>query len=308
MELNFNKKNIPIYQVFKNLVGLVKENTEKYMLNEIPENNRGFLALIGGAEEKHGAMKVLRKVLEVTKAQKIVVIPTASSYNYELGREYKHVFKVLGISNVASLYIRYREDVDSPQNLEVVQGADMIFFTGGDQVKLVDILVNTKLIELIKYRFENEKLSIAGTSAGAAATSNPLIYNGDDIAYHKGTVKYHEGFGVLTDVTVDTHFIERSRIGRLVQFLASGQSQRGLGVSEDTAVIIYPNLRAEVVGSSSAVFVSADKLRQTNFHQIQEQEIISAHNLKFSFLVDGDLFDFNTWHSFTDKEALTSLE
>lgn len=305
MELNLSKKYRQIYQFFKKREeDLPKEKIQEDMLNDVPENNRGVLALIGGAEEKHGAMKVLRKVLEVTKAQNIVIIPTASSYNYELGREYKHVFKVLGIKNVESLYIRYREDVDASKNLEYVQNADMIFFTGGDQVKLVDILGNTKLIELIKYRFENEKLSVAGTSAGASASSNPLIYNGDDIAYYKGTVKYHEGFGLLPNVTVDTHFIERSRIGRLVQFLASEQSKRGLGVSEDTGVIIYPNARAEIVGSSSAVFVSADKLQQTNFHDIQEQEIISAHNLKFSFLVDGDLFDFNTWNSFRDREAL----
>jgi cyanophycinase len=268
--------------------------------------NRGILTLIGGAEDKKHDKLVLKRVWEAAnKTQKVLVIPTASSYSDELGREYRYIFEEIGAKKVHYLDIRRSEEADRPLHLELMNDADLVFFTGGDQVKLAKIFLGTKLYQLIKKRFLYENLHIAGTSAGAAVQSKTLIYDGDDFGFHKGSVKSCDGFGLLPNITIDTHFMNRNRIPRLAQFLASGESKKGLGVSEDTAMMIYPNDRAEVIGSGIAVLMNADRMNYTNYHDIKEHEFVAANNIRFSFLVHGCMFDFKTWNAIQERSLLT---
>lgn len=268
-------------------------------------NNKGILTLIGGAEDKKHDRLVLKRVWESAgRAQSVVIIPTASSYSEELGREYRYIFEDIGARNVNYLDIRRSEEADRQLYLELVNDAELIFFTGGDQVKLAKVFLGTKLFQLIKKRYLNERLHIAGTSAGAAVQSKTLIYDGDDFGFHKGAVKSAEGFGFLPNLTVDTHFMNRNRIPRLAQFLSSGESKKGIGVSEDSAAMIYPNDRMEVIGSGVVVLMNADKMNYTNYHQIREHEFVAANNIRFSFLVHGCMFDLKTWNVISDRSLL----
>ncbi|TAE01929.1 MAG: cyanophycinase [Bacteroidetes bacterium] len=265
---------------------------------------KGTLVLIGGAEDKQNAKIVLKKVWELNHAQHIVIIPTASRYGVELGNEYKKIFHAFGCPNPHVLDINVRGDVDKPEHIDLASQADLIFFTGGDQVKLVEVLNYSVLMNIIKHRYKNAGATIAGTSAGSAAASNPLIYDGDDFGFHKGAVKQGEGFGLLPDITVDTHFMERNRIPRLLQALASGISHKGMGVSEDTAAFIYPNHKLEVIGAGALVLINTTDMNFTNYHLIKQNEFIVTNNVRISFLVQGSMFDLNNWDIITDRSEL----
>jgi len=258
------------------------------------QQKRGVLALIGGAEDKKYAMTVLRSVYQINTPKNIIVIPTASRYGVELGDEYKVIFKNFGCPNVYVLNITDRYNIDTDKHLELTQEADLIFFTGGDQVKLCEVFNQTSMMNLIRKRHYEHQATIAGTSAGAAAASDMLIYEGSDFGFNKGSVKDAVGLG-FTDITVDTHFVERNRIPRLVQYLATGKSKKALGVSEDTGFFMYPNQQCEVVGSSTVVLINAESMSYTNYHDISTNALIAAANLQISFLVHGNRFDLSNW-------------
>jgi cyanophycinase len=266
--------------------------------------NKGVLALIGGAEDKTHEKTVLRNVLSINNAENVVIIPTASKYGIELGLEYARLFKSLGCKNPEALNIRYRTEVDLPMHLELVKKADMVFFTGGDQVKLVEILHHTDLYDLMRQRHFSNKMTIAGTSAGAASASEILIYDGDDFGFQKGSVKSGLGFGWLPDITIDTHFMERNRIPRLIQYLLGSSNKRGIGLSEDTSIFVYPNNKLEVIGGGAAVFIDTRQVNHTNYFEIPINGFIISNNVKISFLAHGSLFDLDSWDILVDRKAL----
>ncbi len=258
-------------------------------------NNRGTLTLIGGAEDRKAKDGVLKKLIERTRAKHVAVVPTASMYGYELGDEYKDTFRQLGVDKIDIFNIKERRDTENPRYIDIAKEADLIFFTGGDQVKLAHVFLHTELLKVIKDRYFLEGLHLAGTSAGAMVMSDPLIYEGDGKDLQKGAVFFEPGFGITDKITVDTHFMERGRIPRICAFLASGYSKRGIGVGEDSAAHISADDKLEVFGSGIVVTFNADKLRYSNFHNIREDELIDMDNVALSFLVDGSRFDLTKW-------------
>ena len=200
----------------------------------ISNETKGHLVLIGGNEDKVRNREILQRIVNINNVKNIAVIPTASRYYpRQLGDKYRSAFSKLGVKKIEILDIRSAKEADREENYEKIQASDCIFFTGGDQVRLVEILQNTKLLQVIKDEYQNGK-TIAGTSAGAAAASNPMIFDGDEMGFLKGSVNHGEGFGFIENFTVDTHFITRGRISRLTQFLLRGYSNFGIGFAEDT--------------------------------------------------------------------------
>ncbi|MCK4664423.1 MAG: cyanophycinase [Bacteroidales bacterium] len=256
---------------------------------------RSYLMLIGGAEDRTGNKVVLKKVVKTARAKNIIVIPTASSYPRDIKNSYNDAFKSIGIKNIDCFDIRYPDEADKTEYFETLEKAQLIFFSGGDQKRLVEVLNRTRLMDRIKERFYDGTLSIAGTSAGAAAVSDPMIYDGDYRGFEKDSINYSEGFGFLKDVTVDTHFLNRERIPRLTQFLVKGISQRGIGLSEDTGIIISPNLKFEVVGSGMVTLLNSEKITHTNYFEINDKNIFSVNNLRIGFLAHGSKFSIKKW-------------
>ncbi|MDD3876562.1 MAG: cyanophycinase [Bacteroidales bacterium] len=261
----------------------------------MPNNSRkGYLVLIGGAEDRKGEKIVLQKLVNINKAKNITVIPTATNYPKACGEDYQYAFRQIGVETVNVLDIRSAEEADTPENFNHVEHADIIFFTGGDQVKLVEVLGDTKLIELIKKCFNNGT-TIAGTSAGAAAASNPMIYDGDTQGLIKGSVNVGKGFGFIENITIDTHFVARGRIGRLTQFLFSQSVDKGIGIGENTACIIAPNNIFEIVGTGIVSVVDASKISYSNYNIVSVNERLSINGLRVGFLQAGCVFNINTW-------------
>ncbi len=260
----------------------------------INNDTKGNLVLIGGAEDKRRDKRILKRILELNNAENIVIIPSASSYPKRLSDDYFYAFRKLGAKNINTLDIRQQSEADKEEYLEKINNAHLIFFTGGDQVKLVRILEDTKLINSIKNKF-HEGSTIAGTSAGAAAASDQMIYNGNDHGLTKGSIQHSKGFGFIKNITIDTHFIARGRLLRLSQFLTTGLSQKGIGLGEDTAVIIFPTGNFEVLGSGVVTVVDAKDITYTNYEKIDINNLVNINGLKIGFLQQGSVFDLNKW-------------
>lgn len=274
----------------------------------INTSNKGYLVLIGGAEDKKEDKVVLSRIVKLNNAKNIVVIPTASEYPGTLADAYYYAFRDLGVETINALDIRSKEDADSPEFLEKLNQADLLFFTGGDQVKLVEGFLGTKFLDRLWERHLNEKLTIAGTSAGAAAASDPLIYDGDYQGLTKGAIHSGPGFGLIKDITMDTHFVARGRIGRLTSFLCSGHSERGIGLGEDTAIIIASNNVFEVIGSGMVTTVDTKNLKYNNFNSIKEKDKIVLSGVEAGFLQPGTVFDINKWEVVTSGVANYYME
>lgn len=268
-------------------------------------SKKGYLVLIGGAEDKKNEKVVLQKVVSINNAKNAVVIPTASSYPTGLAEDYVYAFRALGVENVSILDIREKSDTERTDYIEKVANADLIFFTGGDQYKLVNVFNDTDLLQLIRSRYNNGA-TIAGTSAGAAAACDPIIFDGDSAGMSKGSIHFCKGFGFINNVTIDTHFVSRGRLGRLTQFLSSGKSLRGIGIGENTAIVVAPDNTFEVVGLEMITIVNTENVSFSNYSQISENEPIVINDIRVGFLQSGCIFDLATWTVVCCKESLHS--
>lgn len=256
---------------------------------------KGNLVLIGGAEDRRDAKWVLRSLVEEHKVSRIAIIPTATLYPGECSDDYYYAFRDLGVSDIEIFDIRESRDARKSEYLGKLERVQMVFFTGGDQVRLTRILLRSPLIERIKERFHYDGLHIAGTSAGAAAAANPMTFDGDEHGLIKGTVKFTEGFGFLENITIDTHFVARGRLARLTQFLCHGYTHRGIGIGEDTSITITPDQLMRVTGNGITTLVSTEQVQYSNFNQITNGEKISIEGVKLAFLQHGSVFDLKTW-------------
>jgi cyanophycinase len=272
--------------------------------------NNGLLFLIGGAEDRQGEKQVLRQLVERTQASRIVIVPTASAYPKDATCDFTDAFADLGIADVACLDIRYRDEADRDDHLNALETADVVFFSGGDQVKLVNTLKHTQFIDLVRTRFNAGKLHVAGTSAGATAAGNPMIYYGNRNGLKKGSVRHAEGFGFITGVTIDTHFSVRKRLSRLSQFLISGHCQRGLGLDEDTGIVIDADLHFEVIGSGMVTVLDSSAVNDSNFNSVRKGSPLRFTNMRLGVLPAGSRFNIREWavinRSSDDHERETS--
>lgn len=255
---------------------------------------RGYLVLIGGAEDRTGRKEILRRSLELNQAETVSIIPSASRHPAGLARQYARAFRSLGARRVFTLDIRSRDEADLDRYAKRIGESDLIFFTGGDQVRLVRLLAGSRLIEETRQRMR-QGATVAGSSAGAAAASDAMLYDGQLKGLHKGRVRHSRGFGFIRGITVDTHFVKRNRIGRLAQFLVSSRNDRGIGLSEDTAMFIGPGGIGEVLGRGTVIVLNSQGLRYSNFKECELDEPISLEGLQLGFLSAGIRFNIRRW-------------
>ena len=197
------------------------------------EKIQSVLVAIGGNEDKEKDFDVLKQtvLLSNKKEPYIELITTASSMPKESGASYIAAFEKIGVMNVKIMDIRTREQTRNPEYVERLKNADIIFFTGGDQLKITSILGGTPFLENIKSRYFNEKCIIAGTSAGASAMSETMIYEGESCeALRKGKVQLTSGIGLVKNVVIDSHFIKRGRFSRLMEIVTTNPGTNGLGL------------------------------------------------------------------------------
>ncbi|MES2864920.1 MAG: cyanophycinase [Bacteroidota bacterium] len=279
-------------------------------------NIQGKLVIIGGAVDKGSFTEtdldknasnnlnffekgILKRIIDESKHKKdsrIEVITTASKIPKEIGPEYVKALNFLGAENVDVLYIERREQAIDPEVLARLKAADVVMFTGGDQLRLTSILGGTPFDEMLLDKYRNEDFIYAGTSAGAAAASNNMIYQGSSSeALLKGEVKITSGLGLIDGVIIDTHFVQRGRIGRLFQAVVGNPKVLGIGLGEDTGLLITNGRQMEAIGSGLVILVDGREIKDTNLTQIELGEPISINHLVTHVMSKNDTFDLDTF-------------
>lgn len=267
---------------------------------------KGKLIAIGGAEDKGTIIEkalsvhhnlnffglgILRRIVEEAGGimARIEVVTTASMIPIEVGNNYLEAFGRIGCTNVDVMHIRTREDALNEEYIERILNCDAVMFTGGNQMRLTSTFGGTKFLRVIQNRYKTEPFIVAGTSAGAMAMSNTMIYEGDASKAHlKGEVKITTGLGFMQNVIFDSHFEKRGRFGRLSQAVGANPSCIGIGLGEDTGMLITDGDEMEAIGSGMVVIIDGHDIRHSNIADIPEGNPMSVENIRVHLCAKGN--------------------
>jgi cyanophycinase len=273
---------------------------------------KGKLIAIGGAEDKGtdleagiikrsqlnffeiGILKTISNML-ADKGDRIEIITTASSVPEEVGVQYITAFNKLGCSNVGHLNIRVRDEVLEQANIDRLKACKAVLFSGGNQLRLSSIFGGTEFLDILKQRYEDEYFLIAGTSAGAMAMSLTMIYEGNASNAHlKGEVKMTTGLGFISGVIIDSHFNKRGRFARLAQAVAANPGAIGIGLGEDTGIIVRNGEELHAIGSGSVMILDGRNIHYNNIADIEFDEPISVENIIVHLMAKGNIYNIRT--------------
>ncbi len=266
------------------------------------------MVIIGGAEDKgmlsdkedvddflsNGILK--RVVDESSKGtrSRIEIVPAASGNPDEVAQDYLKAFGRLKARNTGILNITSRSDAADEKVLERLANCDTLFITGGNQLQLTHLLGGTPFFEMMKQKMQKSDFIYAGTSAGAAAVPESMIIEGNsDNAILKGAVKTTAGFGLVKNIIFDTHFIHRGRIGRLFQIILSNPEILGVGIEENTGLLITGD-KMEAIGPGMTVLLDGRGIRNSNLLEVREGVPLSIDNLALHVMSKTDVFNLKT--------------
>jgi cyanophycinase len=256
----------------------------------------GTLIIIGGHEDKEDDALILREVVRRVGNGKLVVATVASEVPEELWDTYERVFRRLGIKHLYKLDVESREDACSDRKRQILADADGVFFTGGDQLKITMLLGASVVCERLREIYHNGGI-IAGTSAGASVMSDTMLvgggYNGS--ARIGETVHMAPGLGLVSDILIDQHFAERGRVGRLMGAVAQNPRLLGLGIDENTAVVMTgAGRRFHVLGEGAVYAFNAWDMTYSNLTEESRDRALSMFGTRVDVLSQGDTYDLAT--------------
>ena len=222
----------------------------------------------------------------------IIVIPTASSIPEEVGENYLTAFGKLGCTNVTVMDIRERKHSEDSKNIALMKKANCVMFSGGNQSKITEHIGGSTLHKIMQQRYKEEAFVIAGTSAGAMCMSEEMITGGGiKEAFTKGATHMGKGMGFIPELVIDSHFIRRGRFGRLAEAVAKFPNLIGVGLAEDTGLVIKECNVIEVIGSGMVIIFNPRKLKHNNEKYVEAGTPMSLTNLKTHILANGDRFN-----------------
>lgn len=255
----------------------------------------GTLIVIGGHEEREGECVILKEVVRRAHGGKLVVSAIASQESDELFEEYKRCFHSLGLAKVYPLRVNNREEALDERTAEVLDDATVVFFTGGDQLRITSQLGETPVCRRIQQIYEQGG-TIAGTSAGASAVCDIMLVSGESerSARIGSLVQMAPGLGLLHGVIVDQHFAERGRIGRLLGAVAQNPRTIGVGIDEDTAIIVRGNKAFDVIGAGAVYVIDGSSLTCSNVADAEADSVVGIHDVRLHVLCHGHSFDLNS--------------
>lgn len=286
---------------------------------------KGKLVIIGGAVDmgtnlsaeehimqphyiKFFERGILRRIINESAkglGSQVEIVVTASQIPELVGQEYIRSFNQLSITNINILDIRSREDAQDPEVLERIRKADVVMFSGGDQLRLSSIFGGTEFLQILKNRYQKENFIIAGTSAGAAAASTNMIYRGSsNEALVKGEVQITAGLGFIDHMIIDTHFVQRGRIGRLFYAVASNPGMLGIGLGEDAGLLITEGNMMEAIGSGLTIVVDGRSIVETNIYDVELGAPVSIDGLKVHVMSIFDRYDISQQRLVIKKKAV----
>ena len=216
----------------------------------------GTLVIVGGGEDRTGERVVLSRIVDLAGGEdaRVAVLGTATTIPEDVGPMYEKAFGTLGVGEVRFLPCGTREEANDPRTVDAIEQATAVFFTGGDQTRIAGAFGGSDADVALHAAWERGVV-VAGTSAGAAMMSSTMILGGGELV-PTNDVRTGPGLGFVPGIVVDMHFAERGRIARLLAVVAMYPHELGLGIDEDTAVVVADN-RFEVIGSGSVTVVDA---------------------------------------------------
>jgi cyanophycinase len=253
----------------------------------------GTLIIIGGHEDHDGERVILKEVAKHIRDGRLVLATVALHEPEGYLQKYQRSFGELGIPHVTELYIEERDQATSEEKLADLRDVSAVFFSGGDQLRITSLIGDTPIDEHVHEIFANGGV-IAGTSAGASAMSETMLVRGSNSSsFRIGDLSMAPGLGLLPNVIIDQHFAERGRIGRLIGAVSQNPRVLGIGIDEDTAIIVRGH-RFEVIGAGAVYLVDAGNVTHSNIAEASPDEALSIYDLKLHVLSAGDGFNLET--------------
>ena len=276
--------------------GVAKRRTRKRLpLPPSVSKRHPTLIVIGGREDKIGDALILREVARHVGNGKLVVAAVASNEPDSYFRDYDRAFGKIGLKKLEHLEVRSREDASDPKVLSVLDDANAVFFTGGDQLKITSQIGGTPVFDRILEIYRSGGV-VAGTSAGASVVCGTMLTAGTGRTSPRlgESVQMAPGLGFIRNVIIDQHFAERGRMGRLLAAVAQNPRTLGLGIDENTAVVIDKSESFYVVGAGAVYAVDGRYISYSNVTEGEADKTLAAYDIKLHVLTEGDSFDLNT--------------
>jgi cyanophycinase len=265
----------------------------------------GYLLVIGGAEDKYNERRILKKFLSLAGDEKaeILIVPVASDFPEFAADVYVQAFRNLGVANPRVLRATSRQDVVQADVGRLLEGVSGVFITGGDQMRLVSLLGGTDFADKLRHMVRETNIVLAGTSAGAAGMSTSMIVRGESTSHpHKNSVRLSPGLGFLKNIIIDQHFTERGRISRLITAVSFNPYNLGVGIDENTAIILDGQGILEVYGKGSVTIVDGSKITFNEIAEVADNEAFSIAGLQLHIFRDGLVYDYRERHPLQPAE------
>lgn len=248
------------------------------------------LFIIGGREDKHHDKAILKEFAERVGAGKLVLIAVASKEPHTYTEEFHRVLRSCGIKHIYKLEINSREDTKKESNLRILEDATAVFFTGSDPFKITSQIGDTQIYNRLQEIYTQGGV-IAGTSAAASAMCKTmLVADESDASNRIGDLRMATGLGLIKGVVIDQHFAERGRMGRIVGAVAQNPYNLGIGIDEDTCLIVEGDKKFTVIGSGAVYVVDGASVTTSNLTEKASGKILSICDLKLHVLGHGDKF------------------
>jgi cyanophycinase len=268
--------------------------TESYSpKTQMPKPTKTAILVIGGAEDKVHGREILHTFFNRSGGSDAVIgiIPSASREPVLVGDRYRQIFSDMGARRVELIDIRERSQGEDSYYLEYLEDCTGIFMTGGDQLRLCGLLAETPFMERVRERVQQQELSLAGTSAGAAVMGHHMIGGGGSgESPNRALVDMTMGLGIIPEVIVDQHFHNRNRMARLLTAVAIHPDRLGIGIDEDTCAMFEHDGWLEVIGKGNITVVDPQSLSHTNQLDVSVSDPLSLHSLRLHILCHGDRF------------------
>ena len=268
-------------------------------------NLNGNLIIIGGAEDKEGKKEILKKVCDCINKDNdmLLIAKVATEYPKESEAKYREAFSNLGVKNINVLDISRREDSYDEKNINLVKKAKLVFFTGGDQLRINSLIGGSPVFNELKNLIDRG-IYVVGTSAGASVMSDTMIVEGEDEEDpKKSIINMAPGLGLINNVIIDQHFIQRGRIGRLLAGVAQNPQVLGIGIDENTAIIANKDGNIEIIGEGAVYFIDGSGITYSNVSEQNNNEILSIFNIRIHVLKEGNRFNITNKEPFEEEKS-----
>jgi cyanophycinase len=255
----------------------------------------GHLLVIGGAEDKYNERRILRKFLSLAGNEEasVLIIPVASDFPEFAADVYVQAFTKLGVKRVKVLRATSRQEVVEADPDVLLDGVTGVFISGGDQMRLTSIMGGTKISQKLRQMVSETNVVLAGTSAGAAGMSTSMIVRGESTSHpHKNSVRLSPGLGFLKNIIIDQHFTERGRLSRMITAVSYNPYNLGIGIDENTAIILDNEGILEVFGDGTVTIVDGSEITYNEIAEVDEFQPFSVCGVKVHILGDGLSYDY----------------